>query len=205
MFIFDMLRHAVLLACVTISLAAPHWGSKSSSGVSIEQRMLLPEGRSIPDEMFGPEYIWDTKGWPVRMEEPAPLTSTGAVRPPAWSRPSSYDSPIFFRDDSERLVFPSNQEHRKTKPSEFDIEQRMLLPEGYTIPDEMYGPNYIWDTKGWPTYVENVPETVTNNLKTLTRKFFAQDSPIVFQDVPTSSRHFGYPQQNYLKRQTKTR
>jgi hypothetical protein len=43
--------------------------------------------------------------------------------------------------------------------SEMDgLEQRMLLPEGQKIPEEMYGPNYIWDTKGWPTFVGTVPQ-----------------------------------------------
>jgi hypothetical protein len=43
----------------------------------IYQRMVWPEWQTLPKKFFGPEYVWDTKGWPrradkvqVRVEEP---------------------------------------------------------------------------------------------------------------------------------------
>jgi hypothetical protein len=36
----------------------------------IYQHMISPNWRTLPKELFGPEYVWDTKGFPRRVEEP---------------------------------------------------------------------------------------------------------------------------------------
>jgi hypothetical protein len=144
-----------------------------TNGKGIEQRMLLPEGFSIPEEMYGPNYIWDTKGWP-RLVETTPEPVDNNVKISAKKKLHN-DSPIIFREHPHvPLRFPDvnptqrSQQHNyennfleqnPSSRSEMDgLEQRMLLPEGQEIPEKMYGPNYIWDTKGWPRFVGRVPQ-----------------------------------------------
>jgi hypothetical protein len=79
--------------------------------------------------------------------------------------------------------FPSRNHHAHNTNAWFDgdgIEQRMLLPRGYSIPEEMYGPNYIWDTKGWPRLINTTKEPIYNYLKGSTRNKVSYDSPIIF-------------------------
>ena len=35
----------------------------------IYQRMVWPDWQTLPKEFFGPEYVWDTKGWPRRADK----------------------------------------------------------------------------------------------------------------------------------------
>ena len=35
----------------------------------IYQRMVWPDWRTLPKEFFGPEYVWDTKGFPRRADK----------------------------------------------------------------------------------------------------------------------------------------
>ena len=65
------------------------------------------------------------------------------------------------------------------------MEQRMLLPRGYSIPEEMYGPNYVWDTKGWPRLITTTKKPIYNRLKGSTRNKVSYDSPIIFPDNPS--------------------
>ncbi|PNF15714.1 hypothetical protein B7P43_G12461 [Cryptotermes secundus] len=144
-----------------------------TNGEGIEQRMLLPEGFSIPEEMYGPNYIWDRKGWP-RLVETTPEPEDNYVKISAKKRLHN-DSPIVFQEHPHvplRLpnVNPTQRsqqnnhqnnflEENTRSRSEMDgLEQRMLLPEGQKIPEKMYGRNYIWDTKGWPRLVGTVPQ-----------------------------------------------
>jgi len=107
--------------------------------------------------------------------------------------PSS-KSPINFRDNSYTpILFPdsdflSRNQHAQNTNAWFDgkgMEQRMLLPKGYSIPEEMYGPNYIWDTKGWPRLLTTTKEPIYNRLKGSTRNKVSYDSPIIFPDNPS--------------------
>jgi hypothetical protein len=138
----------------------------------MEQRMLLPQGYSIPEEMFGPNYIWDTKGWPRPVETTAEPVQNH-VESSAMNKLHN-DSPIIFEEDPYMPPhFPNVNPTRSLQNnyknnfleetdgsrSEMDgLEQRMLLPKGQKIPEKMYGPNYIWDTKGWPRFVGTVPQ-----------------------------------------------
>jgi hypothetical protein len=149
-------------------------------GDGIEQRMLLPEGYSIPEEMYGPNYIWDTKGWP-RLVETTPQPVFNHMK--NFGKKKLYkDSPIIFEDNPPvpfnfpniNLLQRSQQKGYKNQflegkpkslPESDGIEQRMLLPEGHRIPEEMFGPNYIWDTKGWPRFVETIPEPKQKGVK----------------------------------------
>jgi hypothetical protein len=134
----------------------------------IEQRMLLPDGYSIPEEMYGPNYVWDTKGWPTLVEtSPGTVdnvTSSGKNKP-------HNDSPIIFQDPPHvSLHLPNANPTQRSQQNNFleenpnsrsetdGLEQRMLLPEGQKIPRKMYGPDYVWDTKGWPRFVGTVPQ-----------------------------------------------
>lgn len=154
----------------------------------IEQRMLLPQGRSVPKEMYGPNYIWDTKGWP-RLAETNPQPMYNHVKNTARNKLRK-DSPIIFRENPpSRLHFPNINVPQKSTQNNYQnkvleqnpkslslsdgLDQRMLLPEGRKIPSRMFGPNYIWDTKGWPRLVGVTPEpkhrstnsSVKSNLK----------------------------------------
>jgi hypothetical protein len=165
-----------------------------TNGKGMEQRMLLPEGYSIPEEMYGPNYIWDTKGWP-KLVDTTPDPVYNNVKSSAKKRLHN-DSPIIFQENPhEPLRFPNvnpTQRNRQnnyqndflednpSSRSEMDgLEQRMLLPEGQIIPKKMYGPNYIWDTKGWPRFVGTVPpgkqKGANNSVKT-----DSKDSRIIF-------------------------
>jgi hypothetical protein len=35
----------------------------------IYQQMISPNWRTLPKELFGPDYVWDTKGFPTRVEK----------------------------------------------------------------------------------------------------------------------------------------
>ncbi|KDR11521.1 uncharacterized protein LOC110836983 [Zootermopsis nevadensis] len=191
-------------------------------GDGIEQRMLLPEGKSIPEEMYGPDYIWDTKGWP-RYVKTAPQPEFNYMKN-SGNNKFYRDSPIIFEDNPPvSLNFPYNnlpqrsqQNYHKSQfqeekpnslPESDGIEQRMLLPEGQSIPKEMYGPDYIWDTKGWPRYVKTAPQPVLNYMENSGDNKFYKDSPIIFEDNPPVSLKFPYnnlpqrSQQNYHKSQ----
>jgi hypothetical protein len=144
-----------------------------SNDNGIEQRMLLPEGYSIPEEMFGSNYIWDTKGWPRLVDtasEPVANRATSSAKNGVHN-----ESPIISEETPHiPLRFPNLKptqgRHQNNYGNGFldenlgsrfemdGLEQRMLLPEGQKIPDKMYGPNYIWDTKGWPRFVGTVPQ-----------------------------------------------
>jgi hypothetical protein len=144
-----------------------------TNGNGIEQRMLLPEGFSMPEEMYGPNYIWDTKGWPRRVESaPDPVHNNVKI---STKKKLHNDSPIIFQEHPHvPLRFPNMNptegsqqnnyqnnflEENPGSRSEMDgLEQRMLLPEGQNIPEKMYGPDYIWDTKGWPRFVGRAPQ-----------------------------------------------
>lgn len=139
-------------------------------GNGIEQRMLMPEGYSIPEEMYGPNYIWETKGWP-RLAHNTPQPMLHHMKN-AGKTNLYKDSPIIFEQNLPApFYFPNNnhpkgsqqnnyknnflKENPKPWTESVGIEQRMLLPEGQRIPEKMFGPNYIWDTKGWPKFVGN--------------------------------------------------
>jgi hypothetical protein len=135
--------------------------------------MLLPEGFSIPQEMYRPNYIWDTKGWPKSVETtPEPVYKNVKI---SAKKKLRNDSPIIFQDNilvplRFPNVNPTQRRHQNNYQniflgenpgytSEMDgLEQRMLLPEGQKIPEKMYGPNYVWDTKGWPRFLGTVPQ-----------------------------------------------
>jgi hypothetical protein len=36
----------------------------------IYQHMISPNWQTLPEELFGPEYVWDTKGFPRRVGKP---------------------------------------------------------------------------------------------------------------------------------------
>jgi hypothetical protein len=35
----------------------------------IYQQMISPDWRTLPKELFGPDYVWDTKGFPTRVKK----------------------------------------------------------------------------------------------------------------------------------------
>jgi hypothetical protein len=153
----------------------------------IEQRMLLPEGYSIPEEMYGPDYIWDTKGWPRLVE--TTRQPVDEVTSPGKNKLHN-DSPIIFEDHPHvPLHFPNADPVQRSQQNNFleenpdsisemdGLEQRMLLPEGQKIPQEMYGPNYIWDTKGWPRFVGTAPQAKRNDTSV---KSGSEESRMIF-------------------------
>jgi hypothetical protein len=74
---------AAIIACTGMSLAGPvpsdvstaaeYDYAESDDDSLIYQQMISPNWRTLPKELFGPEYVWDTKGFPRRVEEPQAL------------------------------------------------------------------------------------------------------------------------------------
>jgi hypothetical protein len=173
-------------------------------GDGVEQRMLLPRGYSIPEELYGSNYVWDTKGWP-KLINTTPKPTYNRMKGSTRNK-VSYDSPMIFPDHpsyplhTSDSYFPSRNLHVQNTNAWFDgdfVEQRMLLPRGYSIPEEVYGPNYIWDTKGWPRLINTTPKPTYNRMKGSARNKVSYDSPIIFPDDPSYPLHTSdtdYPQ-----------
>jgi hypothetical protein len=128
----------------------------------------------------------------VKVDQPVKTTRRNNVKQPSSKVPTNfrdnYDTPILFPGS----YFPSRNQHEQNTNAWFEgggIEQRMLLPRGYSIPEEMYGPNYIWDTKGWPRLINTTPKPIYNRLKGSTRNKVSYDSPIIFPDNPSFPVH----------------
>jgi hypothetical protein len=163
-------------------------------GEGLEQRMLLPSGRSIPEEMYGPNYIWDTKGWPrLKNTTPEPIYNhlKGSTR-----NKVSYDSTIIFQDNSSLpLHFPTINHLQTNKQNEYQnklieeqpkstfeadgTERRTLLPKRHKIPPKELEPVYIWDNKGWPRFEATTPKPTRQDINT-SRKSNSKKSLILF-------------------------
>jgi hypothetical protein len=75
----------VIIASAGLCLAAPvdndvskdddydYAYSEEVDPSSIYQQMISPNWRTLPKELFGPEYVWDTKGFPRRVQKPEVL------------------------------------------------------------------------------------------------------------------------------------
>jgi hypothetical protein len=77
--------HIILVFAVTaeLCLSAPvdnevgkadgyDYGDREDDGEDssfIYQHMVWPDWKTLPKELFGPEYVWDTKGWPRRADK----------------------------------------------------------------------------------------------------------------------------------------
>jgi hypothetical protein len=71
----------VIIACAGLCLALPlpndvskadeydYSYSEDDDESFIDQQMISPNWRTLPKELFGPEYVWDTKGFPRRVEK----------------------------------------------------------------------------------------------------------------------------------------
>lgn len=183
--------YPVIVFCISYSIALPFL--PSNVGRPLQWTVLRPDARPFLRNSQGSVHIWDTKTFsrkvnPVsqmpnnKFDGPFKTTRRNNVK-----RPSS-KSPINFRDNNDTPIlfpdrdFPSRNQHAQNTNAWFDgegIEQRMLLPKGYSIPEEMYGPNYIWDTKGWPRRLTTTEEPIYNHLKGSTRNNVSYDSPII--------------------------
>jgi len=196
--------YPVIVFYVSSSIALPPHTSKVGKHRSLRWTVLQPDARPFLDSSQGSVHIWDTKKLPKnvnpnsqitnnKFDGPVKTTRRNNVKRPSSKSPINFgnneDTPILFRDSD----FPSNNQHAHNTHAWFDgegIEQRMLLPRGYRIPEEMYGPNYIWDTKGWPRRINTTKEPIYNHLKGSTRNIVSYDSPIIFQDNPSFAAAF---------------
>jgi hypothetical protein len=70
----------VVMASAGLCLAAPvdndvgkvddyDYGRPEGDPSFLYQQMIWPDWHSLPKELFGPQYVWDTKGFPRRVEE----------------------------------------------------------------------------------------------------------------------------------------
>jgi hypothetical protein len=190
--------YPVIVFYVSSSIALPHLTSKVGKHRSLQRTVLRPHARPFLGNSQGSVHIWDTKKLPRKLnpdsqmpnnkfDGPVKTTRRNNVKRPSIKSPINFrdkdDTPILFPDSD----FPSRNQHEHNTNAWFDgegMEQRMLLPRGYSIPEEMYGPNYIWDTKGWPRLINTTKEPIYNHLKGSTRNKVSYDSPIIFQDSP---------------------
>lgn len=80
----------VTIATAGLCLAAPvdndvskdddyNYGHSEEDPSFIYQEMILPGRDTLPKEFFGPEYVWDTKGFPRRAEVSQSQVDTGSV------------------------------------------------------------------------------------------------------------------------------
>jgi hypothetical protein len=152
--------------------------------------MLSP--RILPDEMYGPNYVWDNKGMPRRVDEPPARQYYNA--PPVHDvftgdfMPLGMQNALYMlnsiRPQPDRVLFPETMNYEVGQPArppeDDDIDQRMMLPSGMEMPNEMYGPNYNWDTKGWPLLrdpsVDTVRYPVRNRLPAESPVHFPEDN-----------------------------
>lgn len=74
--------HIILIVMVTakLCLSAPvdndvtnahdyEYGGQEDDASLVYQRMVWPDWHTLPKEFFGPEYVWDTKGFPRRIDK----------------------------------------------------------------------------------------------------------------------------------------
>ncbi|KAJ9577521.1 hypothetical protein L9F63_005894 [Diploptera punctata] len=161
------------LVVLLVSLAVcSTYNTRSRKDDKYDQVMLSP--RILPEEMYGPDYVWDNKGMPRRIEIKPPVRryyNSAPIRRPQQTSlrvhflPRGLDNAMNMlnsrRSQNYRIRFPDSSRNRTRKPEpDDDIEQRMMLPSGKKIPDKMYGPDYDWNTKGWPEVIKQNPETV---------------------------------------------
>jgi hypothetical protein len=70
----------VIIACAGLCLALPvpndvskadeyDYAYPEDDESFIYQQMISPNWQTLPKELFGAEYIWDTKGFPRRVEK----------------------------------------------------------------------------------------------------------------------------------------
>jgi len=189
--------YPVIVFLVSSSLAFPRLTSEV--GRSMQWTVLRPDARQSLGNSQGSVHIWDTKTFPRKVnpdsrmpnnkfDGPVKTTRRNNVKRPPSKSPinfrNNYDTPILFPDSD----FPSRNQRVHNTNAWFDgedMEQKMLLPRGYSIPEEMYGPNYIWDTKGWPRLITTTKEPIYNRLKGSTTNKVSYDSPIIFPDNPS--------------------
>lgn len=193
--------YPVIVFYVSSSIALPRFTSKGGKHRSLQRTLFRPDARPFLGNSL---HIWDTKKSPRKVNPDSQMPNikfdgpVKTTRRNNMKRPPS-KSPINFRDNDDTPIlfpasdFPSRNQHVHNTNAWFDgegIEQRMLLPRGYSIPEEMYGPNYIWDTKGWPRHINTTKEPIYNHLKGSTRNKVSYDSPIIFQDNPSFATAF---------------
>ena len=196
--------YAVIVFYVSSSSALPLLTSKVGKHRSLQRTVLRPHARPYLGNSQGSVHIWDTKKLPRKVNPDWQMPNNkfdGSVKTTRRNnvkRPSS-KSPINFRNNDDTPIlfpdseFPSTNQHVHNTNAWFDgegMEQRMLLPRGYSIPEEMYGPNYIWDTKGWPRLINTTKEPIYKHLKGSTKNKVSYDSPIIFQDNPSFATAF---------------
>ncbi|PSN34340.1 hypothetical protein C0J52_25483 [Blattella germanica] len=136
-----------------------------------DQEMLMP--RTLPDEMYTSNFVWDNKGLPTRREvadrhyhDSAPLNNYNGHNNFLQSSLGNALNMINTLGKPQRnsqVHFPDNLPYTNfgnwnPRAKDDDIEQRMLLPDGMEIPDDMYGSNFKWERKGWPTLMGTAPQ-----------------------------------------------
>jgi hypothetical protein len=181
---------------VTSGIVLSRLTSEVGKHRSLQRTVLRPDARPFLGNSQDSVHIWDTKQLSrnVNPDSQTPdkkfdgsvkTTRRNNVKRPSNKSPikfrNNYDTPVLFSNSD----FPSRNRHVQNTNAWFDgegMEQRMLLPRGYSIPEEMYGPNYIWDTKGWPRRINTTKKPIYNSLKESTRNKVSYDSPIIFQD-----------------------
>lgn len=76
----NLLITGVIVACAGLCLASPvpndvskadeyDYAYPEDDQSFIYQQMISPRWQTLPKELFGPEYVWDTKGFPRRVEK----------------------------------------------------------------------------------------------------------------------------------------
>ena len=196
--------YPVIVFYVSSSIALPRLTSEVGKHTSLQRTVFRPDAWLYLGNSQGSVRIWDTKKLSRKLNPDSQMPNKnfhGSVKTKRRNnvkRPSSksptnfrdnYDTPILFPDSD----FPSRSQHVQNTNAWFEgegVEQRMLLPRGYSIPEEMYGPNYIWDTKGWPRRITTTVEPIYNHWKGSIRKKVSYDSPIIFQYSPSFATAF---------------
>jgi hypothetical protein len=199
-----ILVHAVIVLYASSSAASPHLSLKTGKHKSVHRRVLLPDAHQFLGNSHGSVHFWDTKkpsrkvnpdsqiannkvNWPVKTKQRNNVKRPSSKLP--FDFPGNNDSPVLFPDTN----YPGRNPDEQNGNVWFDgegIEQRMLMPRGYSMPQEMFGPNYIWDTKGWPRLIKTTPRPVYSHLEDFPKNKLYNDSPLIFKDNPSWPLHF---------------
>ncbi|KAJ9577518.1 hypothetical protein L9F63_005891 [Diploptera punctata] len=57
------------------------------------------------------------------------------------------------------------QDKKDMMSADHDMYQHMIFPDPKTLPAKYFGPDYVWDTKGFPRKVEEVEKPKDNKKK----------------------------------------
>lgn len=215
MFLFQVslkiLVYAVILLYASSSFALPFLRPIFGTPWPV----LRPHPSSSASNSRDSDHFWDTRLASRRVNSDSQFAENkvdGPVKTKLRNnvkRPLLTSLAVFGKTSDTPILFPDTISHSRSQYGQktnawFDgegMEQKMLLPRGYRIPEEMYGPNYVWDTKGWPRLITTTPKPVYKQVKNSTNSRLYHDSPIIFKDNPPLSLHFPTTSHSQIKRQ----